>query len=209
MPHCSLEFSRIGLPVAVHSQWNRQLTQCALRIFTNRESLDDFLAAIPHSEGEWLATYARVLEKTDGATGVWEIRGDTALSLTNFLVTLSEKIEVGERVLNKPDLIGFWEPPPTRISGTGMMMWFHPDNDYQVAIAHAKEQATDIIRGLSWLDPRRQKKLLGQIAHWKMYERSDDAVQRISGIIAEILCKASLAAKINNARNMQAKANQN
>lgn len=196
MPHCSLEFSSIGLSVAVHSQWNKELTNCALRIFTSRQRADDFLAKIPNSERQEFAQCAAILESGTDTLGVLEVRGETALSLTSFLIGLSEETRfVG--VLNKPDLMGFWGPPTVRASGTGIIMWFHPNDGYRAAIAYAKEQAEGVIRGLSWLQTRRQQQLLKQIEEWKMPRQSADAPLEIEGVIAELLCKASRVAQIS------------
>ncbi len=138
MPHCSLEFSRIGLLVAVHSQWNEQQTLCALRIFTDRQRAQDFLATIPASERQGFAPCAAVLENNTDGLGALELYGDIALSLTAFLVKLRWEAQVLTRVINRPDFMGFWEPPAVRASGSGMIMWFHQNDGYRVMIAACK-----------------------------------------------------------------------
>ncbi len=204
MPHCSLEFSRIGLPVAVHSQWNEQRTNCALRIFTNRQHAEDFLATIPRAERQKLARCAAILESDTNAPGVLETNGETAIALFSFLVKLHQEPPVVLRMV-KPDLMGCWGPPIVCASGTGIIMWFHPDDGYHTAIVHAKEQAEQVIRGLPWLEPRWQEPLLGEIRRWKISYQSARTVQEIGGVIAEVLCRASLAARVNTTMDMQAK----
>jgi len=197
MPHCSLEFSRIGLLVAVHSQWNIAQTNCALRIFTSRPRADDFLAVIPHAERRGFAKCAAILESDADALGVLELRGDTALSLTSFFVKLRWEVHVSNTPPG-PLLMGFWGPPATREFGDGMIMWFHPDSEYHAAIVHNREQAEKIMCGLSWLQEERRERLLEQIKTWKMLRQSADVLQEIGGVIAEVLAKASLAAKVSN-----------
>ena len=210
MLYCSLEFTHIGLSVAVHSQWNEELTNCKLRIFTNRQCADDFLAKIPSSERRGFAACAAILESTSDTLGVLELSGDTALSLTSYLIVLSQEGEVGAPITNEPELMGFWGPPTIRAFGTGIIMWFHPNDGYQVIIAYAKEQAAEVVHRFSWLQPEPQELFLEQIEKWKMPRRSADAVQEIGGVIAEVLCKASLAAKVSVAmEEAQAKAHWN
>lgn len=207
MPHCSLEFSRIGLPVAAHSQWNEEQTLCALRIFTGRQDANVFLATIPASERCGLAKCVGALQNDVSALGVWTAQGDIALSLTAFLVNLFQGVE--EIAFGGPDVVGFWLPPAARPASGSMIMWSHPDDGCHVAIAGGKEQAEAIIRGLSWLEARRQKRLLRKIRGCRMSCGSSGAVRKVDGLIAEVLCKASLAAKINGAMNLQAKAQLN
>lgn len=192
MPHRSLEFSNIG-PVAAHAQWNEAQDNCVLRIFARRQDADAFLPTIPASERQGFEACTAILENGGDAPNMLEINGDTALSLTSFLVKLSqtEGITFGE-----PDLVGFWEPPANRALGAGMMMWFHPDAGYHIAITHSKEQAETVIHGLSWLETERRHRLLGRINKWNTPRRSDHPVQKIEGIIAEVLCKASFATKV-------------
>lgn len=212
MPHCSLEFSRIGLSVAVHSQWNEEQSNCALRIFTGSKHAEDFLATIPRTERNSFRPCATILNTCPDFPIILEIRGDIALSLTSHLTVLAQEIALGTRIfgrLRKPELFGFWEPPATHALGAGIIMWFHPNAGYHVAITHSKEQAEEVIRGLPWLRAQRRQRLLGKINAWHTPQRSDQATQKIKGVIAEVLCKASLAARINIARNAHAAATWN
>lgn len=200
MPYCSLDFTCLGMPVVAHSQWDERQTQCTLCLFTDHQHAHRFLTALPDAaEAQDFARFMMhcALPSETDEEGVCRIQGDTASTLTNFLVRLRQQISDMTRNVEKPDLMGFWEPPVRWKAMSGIIMWFHPDDGYRVVIAHTRDQAARVMHGLSWLQGERQQRLLGQIKRWNTPRRSDHAVQEIKGVIAEVLCKASLAAKVS------------
>lgn len=201
MPHCSLEFSDIGLPVAVHSQWNTTQTYCALHLFADHRQVQAFLPKLPAGEAQDFARCMMrcVLPKNMNGGRMYRIEGVAALSLTNFLVHLHTRVQEVVRVIEAPDLMGFWEPPAWRAPGAGIILWFHPDDGYQAVIAHTRDQATEVIEHLLWLNLQLRESLCAKIKRWNAPRRSSRAAQEIAGVCAEILCHASLAAKARNA----------
>lgn len=201
MPHCSLEFSSIGLPVAVHSQWTDAQTQCTLRLFADHRHVQAFLTDLPGAEAR---DFARCMMRCAlpieiGEEGMRRIEGVAALSLTNFLVHLSTRVQEVVRVAEAPDLMGFWEPPGWRAPSEGIILWFHPDDGYRVVIPRGRDQAKDAIRRLSWLERQRREALLVKINKWNTPRTSSHTAQEIGGVCAQALCHASIAAKIRNA----------
>ena len=210
--HCSLEFSSIGLPVVVHSQWDEHQTRCDLCIFTAHPQALIFLEGLSDEEE------ARDFEKCLNALRHGEnplddfvrLEGDPALSLTSFLVKLYQEVQVGPRILDMLELMGFWEPPAKRKPSAGMIMWFHPEDEYRTVLVHSREQAMRVIRGLPGMGTQRRQRLLAQIRKWNLpHQCPDDTLQEIKGVIAELLCKASMATKISSAMSAQSKANWN
>ncbi|MFY9462753.1 MAG: hypothetical protein WAP52_01050 [Candidatus Sungiibacteriota bacterium] len=214
MPHCSLEFSRMGLPVAVHSRWNTTQTYCALHLFANHQQVQAFLPKLPAVEAQDFARSmircALPANTEDG--GMYRIEGVAALSLTNFLVHLRTQVQEIVRVIEAPDLMGFWEPPAWRAPGAGIILWFHPNDGYRAIIAHTKNQATEVIERLSWLELQRRESLCAKIKRWNAPKKSPHTAEQIQGVCAQVLCHASLAAKARNAMHAvsaQAKADLN
>ena len=210
MPHCSLEFSHIGLPVAAHSQWNEAQTQCTLHLFADHQHILTFLffPGLPVAEAQNLARLmmhsasagnANALPAEMGEEGICRIEGVAALSLTNFLVHLRTHVQEIIRIAEAPSLMGFWEPPPWRAPSEGMILWFHPDEEYHCVIARAKDQAKDAIRRLWWLDRQRGESLYAKINKWNALRISPHAAQEIKGRCAQVLCQASAAAKVKAA----------
>jgi|GEM_PF-4511894 len=202
MPHCSLQFSHIGLRVAVHSRWNETQTQCQLHLFADHKHILAFLPELPDAEAQ---DFARMMMRCAlpadvGEEGMYCIEGVPALSLTNFLVYMHRHVqEEVIRVAEAPDFMGIWEPLPWRARSQGMIMWFHPDEGYRAVIAYTKDQATDVIRRLSWLEPQRSESLQAGIRRWNAPRTSPHAVQEMRGVCAQVLCLASVAAKMRNA----------
>ena len=149
--HCSLEFAYLGLPVAAHSQWNEARTQCTLHLFTDHQGVLNVLPELPREEAQGLARCMMHCGSTfpfpnETDAGTTCIQGVAALTLTNFLVLLQKHAHTISRVANEPDLMGYWEPLRWRAPGPGIILWFHPDDGYRAVIAHAKNQALDVIR---------------------------------------------------------------
>lgn len=211
--YCSLEFSPLGLLVAAHSLWNEEQTHCVLRIFTNLEQAQAAVAEVSDEARQDFERCMCALPQHRDESSMIEIKGDPALSLTSALVTLRHKIQVLPRISNKPELMGFWNPPGPPIRqkpSRGTLMWFHPHDGYHVVIPHSKEQAEQVIRGLSsWLGRERKGRLVSQIKRWNSPDESSWVPQEIEGIVAEVICKSSIALKVSQAMEKQAKAKWN
>lgn len=204
--YCSLEFSLLGLPVATHSLWDAKQTNCMLRMFTDQEQARAFIGDLSDDKGKKdFENCIRVLPDLGDESAMVEIEGDAALSLTSALVTLREKIQVLPRISNKSELMGFWGPPDRRKTGRGMVMWFHR-NEYHVVIPYSQEQAEQTIRNLSsWLGRERRGRLAANIKRWNSPRQSPQSPQVIEGIVAELLCKSSIAMKIRQAMEKEEK----
>ena len=207
---CSLEFMHIGLPAVVHSQWDEAQTQCTLRLFADYRHVLAFLAELSNREeaqnlarcvmgAERFITPLCALPADIGEEGMYRIEGVAALSLTNFLVHLHTQGQKAVRVVEAPDLMGFWEPPAWRVPSEGMILWFHPDDGYRAVIAHARDQAADAIQGMSWLESQRKESLCAKINRWNAPRISPRPAQEIKGVCAEVLCHGSIARKIRGA----------
>lgn len=211
MPHCSLQFSDIGLPVAVHAQWNTAQTYGALHLFADHRQAQAFLPKLPDSEAQDFARCMMRCALPDETRHeeICRIEGTTALSLTNFLVHLRTQVQEVVRVIDAPDLMGFWEPPSWRAPSAGIILWFHPDDGYRAVIAHTRDHATEVIQRFSWLELQRRESLCAKIKRWNAPRKSTRPAQQIQGVCAQALCFASVAAKIRSATNTQEKAHLN
>ncbi|MEK7074658.1 MAG: hypothetical protein AAB968_02745 [Patescibacteria group bacterium] len=207
--HCSLEFSVIGLPVAVHSQWDEEQTYCTLRIFTDRKKADSVLAELRGEERQDFEKCIGALGDESDEPGMVTIEGDAGLSLTSDLVVLLHRIQVVDispAITSRLELMGFWGPLVGRPSRRGIVMWFHPRKGYHVVIAESQQQVKQVIQRLYWLRPERRQRLLRQARQWNSSAQSSETMQEIDGMIAEVLCKASMAMKIKQALERQEKA---
>ena len=200
MQYCSLEFTYLDLPVAVHSRWTAAQTQGTLYLFADHRHLQALLPDLPPIEAMDLARcMMHCALPADIGEGMYRIEGAAALTLTNFLVLFSRETDEVLRIATVPNLMGFWEPPAWRVPDAGIILWFHPDDGYRAVIAYAKDQATDAIAKLPWLERKRRLSLLASISKWHTPRQSPHVMQEIRGICAEVLCRASLAAKVRHA----------
>lgn len=203
--YCSLEFSLLGLPVAIHSLWDDKHTHCVLRMFTDQEQARTATIEVFDEAKQDFEKCIRALPDLGNGSAMIEIEGDPALSLTSSLVTLHDKIQVLPRISKNSELMGFWGPPDQRKTGRGIIMWFHR-NEYHVAIPYSQEQAEQVIRSLSlWLGRDRRGRLAAYIKHWNSPRQSSQVPQVIEGIVAELICKSSIAMKVRQAMERQEK----
>ncbi len=187
------------LGAVVHSQWNDGNTWCKLRILITREAGDKLLGELPPKEADALREHLTVLK--EGRAEAVEIVGLAALSLSTFVATYGNNVAGYQHIPNGHELLGFWEPPKQRRSSApAIIMWFDPDEGYHVAIAHSKKQAEVVIESLNFLAEDRQRSIRRKIRSWTITAHSSKYPQRIGGIHAELLCRASVVQKAMDKR---------
>ena len=203
MQYCSLEFSYLGLPVAMHSRWSEARIDCTLHLFADHRHAQFFLPELPRAEAQEFARCMMrcALPADIGEEGMCRIGGAAACALTNFLVFSRQEMEevIRTRTTTAPDMVGFWTPPAWRVPDAGIILWFHPGDGYRAVIAHTKDQAADVIARLSWLEHEHRESLLVRISRCHIPRQSPHAAQEIRGVCAEVLCYGSLAAKVSRA----------
>jgi|SRR3989338_4456325 len=205
---CSLKFTTLPVPVAIHSQWDAAQTRCKLRMFSNQSDAQTLISQLPPEEAESFSALISALDVSREERGIDEIEGDPALTLTNFLVTYhnsgTPQYPRAPHAPDRAELMGFWEPPRNRKPGSGIVMWNNPVYGYGVYIVHSREQVEKLIHDLVWLEEGQAERLLREIRDWNAVERSVQKHQEIRYSTAELLCKASVVVSMWASRRAMA-----
>ncbi len=185
------------LKIVARSQWEGRgrNTQCKLRILATQEAVRKLLDQLSEGEAAELAKHLPGL-KESGPEPFVEVEGNAAASLSSFIAKYANNVAGYQHVPRAEELMGFWEPPDEGAPGEGIIMWSDRDVNYHVAVVHSKEQAERLIDGFQWLEKTRQTRLLEKIKQWNAQQSSTKNEQRIDGIIAKLLCRASIVTKV-------------
>ncbi|MDB5265045.1 MAG: hypothetical protein JWN64_616 [Parcubacteria group bacterium] len=193
----SLSSSNSGLPLLVHCEWDAHNTSCDLFFCCSQEQLRELLASGSLHEGiVELQTALNELPPTSEEPAI-HLTGDVAASTGASIVALvNNGVEIHTLTSNS-ELSGFWQPSPDRPAGSGILIWVDMETKYHVAIAHSKEQACSVVRGLAdWMDHARIQQLLNKISLWNAPDTSEDPALLIQGKVAELMHWGSMFGKI-------------
>ncbi|OGG52454.1 hypothetical protein A3H16_03715 [Candidatus Kaiserbacteria bacterium RIFCSPLOWO2_12_FULL_53_8] len=200
----SLKFTALSKPVVVHSQWDNERKVCTLRIVSDVNDAIDLSSKLPLKEAEAFNKVRYVLKHSD-KRGIVQLEGNVGMVLTNQLVQYHDTTGQYTHDAKEPELFGTWGTLEMDGRGRPTYMWWHGDGGYRVETVNSKEQAEELIKRLTWLGKGRQETLLDQTRTWWSNARStSDKPHRIDGAAAELLCKASVIAKMWEERRAMA-----
>lgn len=196
----SLSFSDSGLPLAVHCEWDGRQTFTNLFICCSQEQLRELFVSGKVHEGiaELQAALPR-LPATSAEPAIHLI-GDVAASTGASIVALMNNGVEIRTLTSNSELSGFWQPPPNRPPGSGILIWVDMESKYHVAIVHSKEQACSVVRGFAdWMAGPRLGQLLEKIGRWNALDTSEEPILLIEGSAAELMHWGSLFGKMRHA----------
>ena len=191
----SLKFTALAQPIVAHSHWNDQTRECTLWLMASPNDAINVSSKLPIEQARSLDALRWVL-KHDVESGTVAVEGNVGMVLTNQLVQYHDTVGQYTHSPMEPELLGTWGTLEKDGHGRATYMWWHQDGGYQVVNINSLQQAEDLIKSLTWLGESRQKTLIQETKKWSAHALpSIDEPQKISGAMAELLCKASVIAR--------------
>jgi hypothetical protein len=95
-------------------------------------------------------------------------------------------------ILDQPQVIGSWGPPPNLGLTDAAIVWYTPEDGFRVAIAYSVTEAVKVLRSFDWDEEREAR--IGRAEKWAL-PRTGGTALMLKGPVARLLGTAALVEK--------------